>query len=241
MSEVEQYAGAVSRVVHRLRTAVQRRVARENEHFLHEWELTDAAATILGSLRNTVPDRLAPWTNVAASFVYEPPSTVMRGVDDLTERGLIETSGIGALLTTRGREAVAALFRVNGKITDELWGDSTATCDEVLPLLDTVARAGAETGGEAFGLIYPVYEPEDASSTLKVAGLLTALHFHRFDAHVGAWKSAGLSAQEAHLLTGGALWRVLQDETNARDAAPYSAIPRKQRVELLAGLGSLPG
>ncbi|HSV40743.1 MAG TPA: hypothetical protein VLI04_18425 [Nocardioidaceae bacterium] len=241
MAELEHFAGAVSAVVARLRAAVARGVAVSNDEFLHEWELTDAAAGILVHLRHTLPDRLATWTGVAAVHVYDAPSTVMRGVDDLVERGLVETTVDGAFLTTKGREALHALHSITGKVTDELWGENTAICEALLPLLRTVVTAAAETGGEAFGLLYPPYEHEGSSATVMVAGLLEPIHYHRFDAQVSAWRTAGLTPHEAQLLTGGTLWRVLQEDTNLRDAAPYSALKPRQRLDLLSGLGSLPG
>jgi len=241
MSELTHFAGAASSVVNRLRTAVARGVAVSNDEFLHEWELTDAAAGILVHLRHTLPDRLASWTSVAAVHVYDPPSTVMRGVDDLVERGLVDTTVDGAFLTIKGREALNALHSITGKVTDELWGESTSTCEALLPLLRTVVTAAAETGGEAFGLFFPPFEHEGSSPTVKVAGLLEPLHYHRFDAQVSAWRTAGLAPQEAQLLTGGTLWRVLQEDTNLRDAAPYSVLKSRQRTDLLSGLGSLPG
>jgi len=241
MSDLEHFAGVLAPVVKRLRTAVERGVSSTVAGFLHEWELDEASARLLAHLRNTEPTRAAPWSGVAAVHVYESPSTVMRAVDDLVERGLIDTTVDGATTTTKGREAIAVLLRITEKVSDELWGEHTARCEVLLPLLRGVVDTAAETGGEAFALQYPPYEHEGAPATAQVAELLQAVHFHRFDAHVSAWRAAGLDAYEAQLITGGTLFRVLQEDTDVRDAAAYSTLKSRQRLELFSGLGSLPG
>lgn len=240
MSDLEHFAGAIAPVVRRLRAAVERGVASTTADFLHEWELDAASARLLAQLRNTTSSRLAPWSSVAAVHVYEAPSTVMRAVDDLVERGLIDTTVDGARLATKGGEAIAVLQQLTEKVTDELWGEQVARCESLLPLLRGVVDTAAETGGEAFQLQYPPCEGV-TSATAQVADLLEGLHSHRFDARVSAWRAAGLDAYEAQLLTGGTLWRVLQEDTDVRDAAAYSTLRSKQRLELLSGLGSLPG
>lgn len=241
MSDLEHFAGATAPVVKRLRAAVEHGLSLTLADFLHEWELDAPSARLLAQLRNTTPGRLASWSAVAAVHVYESPSTVMRAVDDLVERGLIETTVDGARTTTKGREGIVVLQRLTEKVSDELWGEHTARCEALLPLLRGVVDTAAETGGEGFGLQYPPYEHEGASATAQVAELLEALWYHRFDAHVSAWRAAGLDAYEAQLITGGTLFRVLQEDTDVRDGAAYSTLKSKQRVELLSGLGSLPG
>jgi hypothetical protein len=241
MSELEHFAGAVAPVLERLRAAVVREVQADVEPYQHEWDLTEQAARVLVRLRNTVPDRVAGWHNIAAAFVYDAPSTVIRGVDELMGCGLVDRTSDGVCLSNKGREAVANLHRLTSKGVDELWGEHETLCESLIPVVREVAEAAVETSGDAFALVYPVHEPDGDSSANVLAELLTPLHFHRFDAQVSAWRSAGMTANEAKLLKGGPLWRAIEDDTNVRAAAPYSVLKPKRRLDLLSGLGSLPG
>ena len=70
---------------------------------------------------------------------------------------------------------------------------------------------------------------------------LTGLRFHRFDAHVAAWRAAGLTPDQIKALRNGPARTAIEADTNRRAATPYAALDPAERLELLAGLGALPG
>ncbi|MDP1820138.1 MAG: hypothetical protein Q8K58_09650 [Acidimicrobiales bacterium] len=75
---------------------------------------------------------------------------------------------------------------------------------------------------------------------MLLAERLTPLRFHRFDAHVAAGRSVGLTAETVQDLPPGDQRDVIEAETNARAGAPYEVLTPSERFELCAGLGALP-
>jgi hypothetical protein len=75
---------------------------------------------------------------------------------------------------------------------------------------------------------------------MVAAERLTALRFHRFDAHVAAWKAAGLTGEEVASLPPGSQREAIEAETNRRAAAPYEALEPGERVDFLGALAALP-
>ena len=143
-------------------------------------------------------------------------------------------------LGARGRECVVELYRVMAAIVDELWAGHEALVTSLAGLADRAVRAAEATGGPAFGVMAPPYEPEGATTAALLAERLTPLRFHRFDAHVAAWQAAGLTADEMRALAPGSRRDEIEEETNRRAAAPYAALDAAERLQLVAGLGALP-
>src|SRR5690606_32922221 len=108
-------------------------------------------------------------------------------------------------------------------------------------LVGRLLAAGAQTGGPAFASVAPVFEPEDASAAVRLTTRLGALRHHRGDAHRAAWRAAGLSVEQLRDLPDGPQRAAIEAETNRRDAAIFAVLDEAERLELLAGLGSLPG
>jgi len=102
-------------------------------------------------------------------------------------------------------------------------------------------RAAAVDGGDTFSLLAPSQEPADASEAALLSERLTGLRFHRFDAHVAAWRAAGLTADQIKALRNGPARAAIEAETNRRASTPYATLDPAERLELLAGLGALPG
>ena len=108
-------------------------------------------------------------------------------------------------------------------------------------LVGRLLACGLATGGPAFHCMVPVYEPADASPALCLTTRLGALRHHRADAHRAAWTAAGLTVGEVRSLPDGPARQAIEDETNRRDAPIYAGLSADERLELLAGLGALPG
>jgi len=84
----------------------------------------------------------------------------------------------------------------------------------------------------------PVHLPEEMSEAGLLAERLTGLRFHRFDAHIAAWRHAGYSVPDLDSMSDHER-AALEVDTNARDAGPYAVLSPSEREQLLAGLGDL--
>jgi hypothetical protein len=74
-----------------------------------------------------------------------------------------------------------------------------------------------------------------------LAERLTPLRFHRFDAHVAAWRAAGLTVEQVVALGPGPERTAIEEATNLAAARPYEVLTPAERFDLCAGLGALPG
>lgn len=169
--------------------------------------------------------------------------------DELAQ-GVAEVDGDGTWrLTPLGRELALEVQRTYADWAEVYWDKKLV---ETMPGLTVVPRlaelvgrlleAGQATGGPAFRAVAPVYEPADASPTLRLTSRLGALRHHRGDAHRAAWSAAGLTlAQLRALPADSPQRREIEDETNRLDEPIYQALSQGERDELLAGLGALPG
>ncbi|WP_247674454.1 hypothetical protein [Micromonospora sp. C51] len=166
------------------------------------------------------------------------------------EQGIAEVDTDGTWrLTERGREVALAVQRALGDWAEEFWDrKAIATMPglAIVPrLADLVGRllaAGQATGGPAFRAMTPVYEPSDATPTVRLTSRLGALRHHRADAHRAAWAAAGLTLAQLRALTPQDPQRqTIEEATNRLDEPIYQALSASERDELLAGLGALPG
>ncbi|WP_092383734.1 hypothetical protein [Micromonospora phaseoli] len=166
------------------------------------------------------------------------------------EQGIAEVDTDGTWrLTERGREVALAVQRALGDWAEEFWDRkpiATMPGLAIVPrLADLVGRllaAGQATGGPAFRAMTPVYEPSDATPTVRLTSRLGALRHHRADAHRAAWAAAGLTLAQLRALTLQDPQRqTIEEATNRLDEPIYQALSASERDELLAGLGALPG
>jgi hypothetical protein len=87
----------------------------------------------------------------------------------------------------------------------------------------------------------PVWEPRGAPPGLLVLNRLSAMRYHRADAHAAAWTAAGLTAAQVVAMPHDRERDPIEAETNRRAAAPYRVLPAADRIVLLADLAALPG
>lgn len=101
--------------------------------------------------------------------------------------------------------------------------------------------AGADTGGPVFCALVPAHEPPAASPALRLTNRLEPLRHHREYAYRVAWEAAGLSLWEVCSLDDGPVLQAIEEETNRLHEPLCQSLPMHERLELLAGLGALPG
>jgi hypothetical protein len=151
-------------------------------------------------------------------------------------------------LTAVGRELALDVQRTVAEEAERFWEikpiatlPGLAVVPRLSELVGRLLTAGLATGGPAFRAMVPVYEPPAAPPAMCLTTRLGALRHHRADAHRAAWSAAGLSLDELLALEDGALRRRIEEDTNRRDEPIYAGLSPAERLELLAGLGALPG
>ena len=238
----EHVASLVAPVVDRLRLAIHRATQGWVADLTREHGLDRSMSMVVGNLRNVAPGRVIARASILSVFAYQESSVIDRGIDGLIEAGLLADLGDGQVsLTEDGAGLTAEIHKRGEETVGELWSGQD---DRVAPLADLASRAltaAATDAGPAFLVMAPLTEPAGATDAALLAERLTGLRFHRFDAHVAAWRSAGLSVDQIRSLPPGPERTAIELDTNRRAATPYAALDPAERLSLLAGLGALPG
>ena len=240
----ELVAARIAPVIDRLRLAVARRAKQvaTAAGVPGTAGVGEPAFQLFMMMRNTLPDRALCLEQLGAPFVYQRPGAAKARVDELRAADLVEgTTDARIRLSTRGRELMERLVVVGADAVTELWGSGASTAPALLPLVDRALAAAAPSGGAGFALMSPAYDAPHATAETKLSERLAGLRFHRFDAHVAAWTAAGLTAQEVKALEPGPEREAIEAETNRRAAVAYAALDPWERLDLVAGLGALPG
>lgn len=183
--------------------------------------------------------------DLAVLYRYDDPGELAATMLGSVSAGLLDTDDHGGYRATeRGHEFLTALFTAQGRALDERWG---TRADLVARLVTTTGRllaAATETGGAAFAIQSPPYEPEDAPPALVLLNRLSTLRYHRADAHAAAWQEAGLTADQVAAEPWGKPWsqqrHQVEAATNRRAAQPYAVLDPDERLTLLADLAALP-
>ena len=197
---------------------------------------------LIGNLRNLAPGRVVTRTAVLSVSAYQAPSVVDRGIDGLIGAGLLTDIGDGHICLTESSAGLAVdIHTGGGEVTTQLWSGQDERVGVLAALAARALRAAPADGGDAFALMAPLAEPVDATDSALLAERLTGLRFHRFDAHVAAWWSAGLTVDEIKNVPPGAARAAIELETNRRAATPYEALDPADRLHFLAGLAALRG
>jgi hypothetical protein len=201
--------------------------------------LDEAASGLLAYLRNAYPDRVVTRTGVRSVFSYQPAKPVGLGIDALVESGvLVEPLSGDLMLTAAGQRCLEDLHAVADAAAVRAWAHSGQSVATAGPLVERALDAAWDSGGEAFAVMAPVHLPEGMSEAGVLAERLTGLRFHRFDAHIAAWSTAGYSFSNLDSLSVHER-AALEAETNARAAGPYAVLSPSEREQLLAALVDL--
>jgi hypothetical protein len=234
------YAAAIAPEIDRVRIAIAHGIRDRFGPLLTDAGVPPSAGQMLGMLRNLGPDRSAPRAAVDEVFIYQPPGSAEAALADLAAAGIVDLPESHVVLTPRGVDVVERMYVITDEIVAELWrsvGDDFAA---LFGITTTVVDAAADTGGLAFALMAPPYEPAGARIATRFAESLTLLRFHRFDAHIAAWRNAGLTLDDVQQLEDGPRKDAIEAETNARAALPYTALTASERTTLLDALRRLP-
>lgn len=234
-------AAAVAPIIDRLRMAMMNgALASGPPASFVEAGLDLAESMMLGYLRNIWPDRVVSRAAVGGIFTYQPEKPVDQVLDLLVAKDLLDEPADGRIqLTARGQALMRDLHTGASTVADAKWMGSSEHLAAVTPLVSAVLDAARATGGETFSVMAPGRLPDGLSLAGQLAEKLTGLRFHRFDAHIAAWRTAGYSVGELEGLDSAARAAV-EAETNRRDGLPYEVLTEGERLALVAHLDALP-
>ncbi len=236
----ELFAAEIAVVVDKIRMMMmQTALAQGFPESFHAAGLDTTSGMLLGYLRNAYPDRVVTRTAVRSIFTYHPDNPVDSGLEVLIGRGLIVEPSPGTVtLTGAGQACLEDLHAVADQTARNAWRDAGQSVVTCAPLVARSLLAAWETGGDAFSLMAPDRLPISVSEQGLLAERLTGLRFHRFDAHVAAWRAAGYEAADLESLSE-PVRAGIEADTNKRAAAPYAELSPAERELMLAGLRHL--
>jgi hypothetical protein len=190
----EHVASLVAPVVDRLRLAIHRATQGWAAGMARERDLDQSMSMVIGNLRNLAPGRVVSRSAVLSVFAYQPSTVVDGGIDALIRTGLLTDVGEGHICLSDSGVGLAAEIHARGdEVAGELWSEQDERVAALAELAARALRAATADGGDAFAVMAPLAEPAQATDAALLAERLTGLRFHRFDAHIAAWRSAGLT------------------------------------------------
>jgi hypothetical protein len=204
------------------------------------------AVGYLIDLRNPLlAGRTVSRAGLASVYRYADPSGVEEKTQRSVDHGLLARTPDGDITATeRGREFLRDLFGLHGRALEERWGTQAGPVERLNSLVSRVLAGAATTGGAAWSVQAPPYEPEGTPPPVLLLNRLSTLRYHRADAHAAAWQAAGLTAAEMVAMPWGSTWtpqrEAVEQDTNSRAAAPYAVLTPSERLVMLADLAALP-
>jgi hypothetical protein len=183
-----------------------------------------------------------PLSGLHAVVRYPAPGFVDEELDALVGGGLVTMDGDLLVPSPRAQVVVDDLVSVMDHVVNELWAWRASSFGRLQHLLESAIDGARDTGGAAFAVqtSAPVALP-GRSDAFQLWNHLWPLRYHRADAHAAAWAADGLTAPEVATMEPGERRDRIEVDTNRRAAAPWAALTADERLDLLAGLGALPG
>jgi hypothetical protein len=142
-------------------------------------------------------------------------------------------------VTEQGTVVVHQFYDVHAEVTAGAWAEPA---DDVRWLVDVAGRlleAARPTGGAAFAGMSRPHERLGDPAALVLFNRLSALRYHRADAHAAAWAAAGHTAESINQLESGPERDAIEADTNRRAAPPFATLAADERLHLLAALAAL--
>jgi hypothetical protein len=227
---------AAAPLIDRARLAIARGIAAQASPG-DQSGLNEPAAAMLAMLRHTLPDRAVTADQLRTVYAFHRDDQYTATQAELSRAGLIRIDDDWIRLTDQGRVWIERLWRISDDVVTDLWDPVRDHVDALETLIPPVVARATAAPGPALSVFTPILDRPDSSSSTRVAERLTQLRFHRFDAHVAAWRAAGTPPMDDTLPPG--MREQIEDETNRRAATAYEPISPHQRTNLLVHLASL--
>lgn len=193
-------------------------------------------------LRLALPLRAVSAQGFASVARYMPAADRRQELATQLDQGMLDIGADGTITaTTKGRAYLDDLFALHARVTGRMWEGRPAPLSALVAAAGRLLEAATATGGGAFGTQAPPYEPAGAPVALLLFNRLSALRYHRADAHAAAWAAAGCTAASIGLLEDGPARAAIEAETNRLAAPPLTALGARERAAFLAGLVALAG
>jgi hypothetical protein len=202
-----------------------------------------AAVGYVIDLRNPLAaGRSLSTDELAAVYRYVDPNTRQATIAASVTGGLLERDADGAIRATRrGRQFLDELYAHHAAVLSDRW-DATFV-ERLNPLLQRLLAAAGATGGAAWAVHAPPFEPGGLDPAVVLLNRLSTMRYHRADAHAAAWRAAGWTSDEVAAMPWGTRWSderlVIEQDTNVRAAPPYEALTPEERLVLIAALAAL--
>lgn len=238
MLSAEECAAGLAPHVDRLRIAIAAAVRSRLLELARTHALDEVSSHVFGMLRNTMPDRTVSVADFQRVFTYQP-AWFRPGLDALSGAGLVAESDGGVSLTDRGAGLMAELHRASAAAAEALWSDAAHVVAVACELTGR-ALASVPPRGGAYAVLAPPYVPPHASAAARLGEHLSSVRFHRFDAHIDAWTSRGLTVEGVQQLDDAVLRDAIEADTNERDGGLWSVLDASERSTLVTSLAGLP-
>lgn len=161
----------------------------------------------------------------------------------LADRGAISMHTDGSFeATPAGAEVARQLVVIQAEALDSLWRPKHASLPGLSALiLKARAAAVADQMSALSRLTGRAWLPAEPSHATRIWDAAVVLRMHRSDAHALAWAEQGHGALEMKQMPPSAERDAIEARTNELAAAPWTPLTADERLDLLAGLGALPG
>ena len=178
---------------------------------------------------------------LAAIVRYSPPGFIDSEIARQLQAGTLDRDGDRLVGTERGRAVVSDVIALQDEVVSELWAWRAPSFERLDDIVVKAIDAARSSGGAAFGVQTSAPVPAGRSAAFRLWSDLWPLRYHRADAHAAAWAAEGLTAHEMAALPPSEQRDRIESETNRLAAPPWAGLSPAERLELLAGLGALPG
>jgi hypothetical protein len=161
----------------------------------------------------------------------------------LADRGAVTLADNGDIIATEaGREVALELVNLQTKSVDELFAPLLTHHAHLRSSLDRAAEAAV---ADSTSVLAPYAKrgwlPTEASNAVHIWNNAVILRLHRSDAHAQAWASARLTPTSMRALQPGTQRNAIESDTNVKAGVAWNPLTTDERLQLLAGLGALPG
>lgn len=192
------------------------------------------------------PDGIVTAAALAEVMRYYDAADIESTIRRAEDRGAITRDDSGRIRATpAGHAFLDDVYATQAGALSSLWdgaceavGRLAAVTGElvVAAALDPLLPVGA------FTAMTPNYEPVGTPAAVLLLNRMSALRYHRADAHAIAWGSAGLSATEMVAIqeAGGPRRDAIEARTNEIAAVPFRTVAEDSRGTFLADLRSMP-
>lgn len=240
-----RFAELVAPAVSRTFVAGMRAGGADGRDLVDRYGGRDAVGYVIDLRNPLAAGRPVTPTGMAAVYRYRDPDEVAETVRRSVAHGLLDQAPDGTVTAgERGQAFLRDLYALHGRVLTERWRGRAGLVDRLNDALARVLAAAADTGGAAWAVQAPPYEPPDTPPGVLLLNRISTLRYHRADAHAAAWQAAGLTAAEMVAMPWDTEWspqrQAAEQDTNRRAAPPYAVLTPDERLTLLGDLAGLP-